>query len=89
MENGTQHISQQVSLRIKKKTVVRKKLARDSWHGAADKVRVRFEVWHVRYLSFGMIVRFFMEFSIIFRTLFLKTVVLVYFQIIIFCDLID
>lgn len=43
LENGTQRsITQQVSLRMKKQpTTVRKKIARETWHGAADKVRVR------------------------------------------------
>lgn len=41
-ENGAQHITRQVSSRIQKGTIIRKRLAKESWHGAADKVRVMF-----------------------------------------------
>lgn len=39
-ENGAQHITRQVSNKIQKSGLVRKRLAKESWHGAADKVRV-------------------------------------------------
>lgn len=41
-ENGAQHITRQVSSRIQTGTIIRKRLAKESWHGAADKVRVMF-----------------------------------------------
>lgn len=38
--DGVQQISRQVSSRMQKRTIGRKRLAKESWHGAADKVRV-------------------------------------------------
>lgn len=50
VENGasatglTEHrLSRQVSLRVRRKTIVRKAAARDTWMEAADKVRVRLQ----------------------------------------------
>lgn len=43
-ENGAQQITRQVSSRIQTGTIIRKRLAKESWHGAADKVRVMFFV---------------------------------------------
>lgn len=39
-ENGAQQITRQVSNRIQKGPIIGKRLAKESWHGAADKVRV-------------------------------------------------
>lgn len=58
LENGAQHITRQVSSRIQKGTIVRKRLAKESWHGAADKVRVIFHFSHklfcIQFFSFTL-----------------------------------
>lgn len=43
-------LSRQVSLRVRRKTIVRKAAAQDTWREAADKVRVRHDATSMRML---------------------------------------